>query len=289
MAIRRLRQPVAPALAMVALVGAIALKAQSTVPAIFEVPNGAGLQIQANSYHLETCPLVQHFILAPVDVAAARRRRMVACETCKPLSNQALLKLLTPPPVRKISEADARAFLRTTLVELADPQYQEAVKDLIRSKFNVLFAQQAKAISEDFTGDPIVVTDTGGLEVFVMGPALSFSRRAAEKLRTLDPKPQVVWSGAVEIVVNPTTIDALDIVRVVLRSGDATVPPIENRILPRKLQTRMGATAVINAGAVLYPSSVFKEDATLLQLMLIPRSGENILHLFTREELRRIQ
>jgi len=64
-------------------------------------------------------------------------------------------------PSARISEIESRKFLSTVLADLADPQYAEAVKDLERSNFRILFTTEAKKTAPAFTGDPVgVINET---------------------------------------------------------------------------------------------------------------------------------
>ncbi len=93
---QRTNQRIAFVSAVIVALSAAALRAQSTVPAIYEVRNAEQYQTQANTYHLDSCPLVKSFVLAKVEIADARARNMTACQTCKPRNNSELAKLLKP-------------------------------------------------------------------------------------------------------------------------------------------------------------------------------------------------
>jgi len=203
----------------------------------------------------------------------------------------ATLSAQAPPPaaIDRVTEAEARAILKANMDSLNDPQYTEAVKDLQRSYFKVIFAQSAGEHVAVFTGDPVPLVSEDGLEVTAIGPALSFSMRAAERLRLLDPKPQVAWRNVVEIHINPTSLSSPDIIKAVLRSGTATVAPVASTLAPKSMTTAMGVKRTVNSGVLTFPISAFSGAEKIIQLLLIPREGQNITRLFKAEDLQRIQ
>lgn len=90
------------------------------------------------------------------------------------------------------------------------------------------------------------------------------------------------------VLVNPTQIDAPDIIKVVLTRNGSVIPPTLSQLKVGELQTRMGAKRMIHSGAVFFPAGAFNPGAEVV-LTAIPEVGKNLVSTFSQDELRRLQ
>jgi hypothetical protein len=119
------------------------------------------------------------------------------------------------------------------------------------------------------------VFSDNGLSIALEMPYQGYRFGMLEALRKRDPVDAVSVPTFGAIVVSPSTIDAPDIVKLVLERDGKVVPPIVNLLEPSTMTTRLGVKAVLHAGLVTYPCSAFDPDATV-RVIAIPAYGENI-------------
>ena len=265
------------------------------------IPDGPIVWVDQTHYHIiKDCPKLEGVPPKTMTLHQAILSLRTDCPTCKPLNrsdvNQYVSDYLhaisvekaATAPFRKLKEGDAVGILKKVTDDLADPKYAEPVKDVERSSFRLIFQNEASKISRTFTGDPMDVAENKDLVVTLVGPATFFAIAASEQLRKLKPVT-VKWIDAVGVLVMPRTIESPDIEQVILRSGGSTVAPIAGTLTPEVFSTMLGMKTTAHAGLVFFPSSAFADGATMVELMLIPKVGTNIVHLFTTDELRKIQ
>jgi hypothetical protein len=105
-----------------------------------------------------------------------------------------------------------------------------------------------------------------------------------EALRKRDPIDSIEVLPGVAITIAPNSIDAPDIVKVIVERDGKEVAPITNGIKPTTVETRLGAKATLHSGVAVYPCSAFDLGGRV-RVTLIPESGNNVEHDLQASEL----
>ena len=145
-------------------------------------------------------------------------------------------------------------------------------------------------IAPDIKG-PVVIEQSGALEIFILGPASYFLATARERVRKFEPvDASLPWPRGVRIVVSPKQIDAPDIEKLVVQRNGAVVAQLGSTLAPQELVTAMNAKRVIHRGEIAFPTAAFEPGAGVtVTITAIPASGSNIVRRLNSLELRRIQ
>lgn len=132
---------------------------------------------------------------------------------------------------------------------------------------------------------PVIFVPTPeGMMVTVLWPYANYRLALLEAIRQREPVGAITMSPGVAIHVSPGRIDSLDIIKIIVERDDKEVAPILNTLAPTVLETRLGAKAVLHAGAVVFPCGAFSPGGRV-RVILIPRVGANIEHVIAAEDL----
>jgi hypothetical protein len=121
-----------------------------------------------------------------------------------------------------------------------------------------------------------------------VGPISNFYLSASDLFRKMEPVTSALWIDGVIIQVDPQSIYAPNIEKVVVQRDGQTVEPLSVELAPSTKTTIMGLKSTLNAGRLIYPTSAFERGAAV-RVTLIPTSGRNIFTLFTQAELLRLR
>lgn len=138
----------------------------------------------------------------------------------------------------------------------------------------------------------IPITQSDELSILIMPPYWAYRFDVLKALlsdSTWDPLEEgwvgrLAVSPGIEVHVSPTTMTSADIVRVVVKRDARTIAPLVTSLEPQPVMTRLGATAMLHQGTVLFPCSAFLPDARVT-VTAIPASGRPFTRTLTRDEL----
>jgi hypothetical protein len=90
------------------------------------------------------------------------------------------------------------------------------------------------------------------LSAYLTLPFLSYRLAVSEALRKRESIEGVQLPAGVIVSVSPSTLDAPDIIKVVVTRNGVDVQPVASTLKPTELTTRMGAKVVLHAGELLF-------------------------------------
>jgi hypothetical protein len=122
------------------------------------------------------------------------------------------------------------------------------------------------------------------LSIGLLPPYTAYRRELVEKMRKMEPLDDAIWVDAIQVFVSPRTLDAPDIVKIVVQRDGKVIEPTGRMLTPGVMTTRMGAKREIHSGVVLYPCSAFAPGATV-KVTAIPETGDNIIKIFSSNDL----
>lgn len=124
----------------------------------------------------------------------------------------------------------------------------------------------------DFETFPVWVVRRDDLRVELSMPYMTYRRTLAEYLLINRPIKDVPWIAAGVIAVEPSRIDAPDIIRIVVERDGQSVPPLQNLLRPMRFANGNGGEAMLNAGEVRFPMSAFAPGARVT-MTAVARTG----------------
>lgn len=134
----------------------------------------------------------------------------------------------------------------------------------------------------------ISIHESDELSITLMPRYAAFHFGLEDALRKMDPIDTVQIIEGHTVHVAPARMDAPDIIKVVLQRNGVIVPPLQNALATKVFQNRMGASATLHAGDVVFPCSAFTADA-IITITAIPESGSNITKRLRLDEVRTVR
>jgi hypothetical protein len=209
------------------------------------------------------------------DKAAAARAKAVADRA----KAEAELKRREAAPLVRVTEAQARAIFSDTA--------PRAKNDA--TVFSSSFMAAVQKIAPEFRGTQVVSQSTD-LNILASGPLGYFFAEGREKVRKFEPLNPPAWSPGIHILIQPLTIHAPDIEKIVVQRNGATIAPTSTALRPTEKATLMGAKRMIHEGEVVFPLTAFEPGADVrVTIIAIPSAGSNITKTFGSLDLRAIQ
>lgn len=104
---------------------------------------------------------------------------------------------------------------------------------------------------------PIALNTVTGLRALVVSPYLSYRTGFSEALRKMDPIETVPFAPWMSVVVAPETMNAPDVIKVVVTRNGQMMSPTSNTLRPKEFRNSFGATATLHAGYVAFPREAF--------------------------------
>lgn len=114
----------------------------------------------------------------------------------------------------------------------------------------------------DVLTDPISISDSP-TEIHLFSPYAAYRKSLIELLRRGQPIGPLAFNPVAIIVVAPARVDAPDVTGVTLRRDGQDVAPVANQLVVRPITTRLGVTANLHAGYVVFPLSAFAPGGTV--------------------------
>jgi hypothetical protein len=109
-----------------------------------------------------------------------------------------------------------------------------------------------------------------------MSPYLNYRFGFSEALRKMEPLETVPFAPWMSVVVTPETINAPDVIKVVVTRNGQLVTPVSSTLSPREFRNNFGAATTLHAGYVAFPREAFAPGG-LVVVTLIPESGQNMV------------
>jgi hypothetical protein len=216
--------------------------------------------------------------------AATEEKEKAAAARAKAAADRAKadadLKRREAAPLVRVTEAQARAIFGDTAARAKNDA----------AAFSSSFLAAVQKIAPEFRGAQ-VIAQSSDLTILASGPLGYFFAEGREKIRKFEPlNPPPAWSSGIHILVQPMTIHAPDIEKIVVQRNGAIIAPSATSLHPTEKATLMGAKRMIHEGEVVFPLSAFEPgDAVHVTIIAIPSTGSNITKTFGSLDLRAIQ
>ena len=107
----------------------------------------------------------------------------------------------------------------------------------------------------------------------------------ADSIRKMEPIEKAPIPGGHLVSVTPRTMDAPDIIKVVVQRNGVTVEPIATDLKPKAFSNRMGASTTLHAGTMMFACSAFAPNG-IVTITAIPNTGTNTTRRLTLGEIR---
>jgi hypothetical protein len=106
----------------------------------------------------------------------------------------------------------------------------------------------------------------------------------------MDSLADLHWHNEIRVVVEPYTLDAPNIDKVVVTRDGQPVKPISEKLIPSRLSNLAGGSTTVNAGWVGFPTGAFAPGAEV-EVIAIPSDPKYISlhHKLSAGELRRLK
>jgi hypothetical protein len=157
--------------------------------------------------------------------------------------------------------------------------------------FKKEFRKLLKPIVHDYAGSQHVFRLTGspGVTLWAEGPIYSFERAMSEAIRLREPITGITPRLLAQIHVEPTAVNAPDILKVILEVEGREIAPLpESDFHVEELTSAMGVKASRHRGVLVFPSDVFAEWRTV-KVTFIPATGSNLKFTLDRYDLHFLQ
>jgi hypothetical protein len=216
--------------------------------------------------------------------AAAEEKEKAAAIRAKAAADRAKsdadLKRREAAPLVRVTEAQARAIFADTA--------PRAKNDA--AVFSASFVTAVQRIAPEFRGAQTVI-ESDDLSILASGPLFYFFYEGREKVRKFEPlTPAPAWAPGIHILVQPKTINAPDIEKIVVQRNGAVIAPASTTLRVSEMTTRMGAKRMIHEGEVIFPLTAFEPGTDVhVTIIAIPSTGTNITKTFGSLDLRAIQ
>jgi hypothetical protein len=125
----------------------------------------------------------------------------------------------------------------------------------------------------DFETYPVPIVKREDLRVDLTTPYMTYRLTLVTYLLSDRPVDAVPWTAGAVVHVEPTRIDAPDIIRIVVERGGRAVTPLEDRLRPASFSDGSGGQAVIHAGEVRFPLAAFAPGASVT-IRAVPATGD---------------
>lgn len=191
---------------------------------------------------------------------------------------QSLATALHGQTVRPITEAEARAAVTIAAKEARGSEWA----------FLSAYERELRKVSDHYRNTGIWMPAGTTLKLTATPAAAQLLYVALTKMRFREPFEDLEWPGGVVVRVEPVTLEAPNIVNIMLSRNGTMVEPIRRELTPRRLQTTAGELFELNAGYVVFPTEAFTPGARVV-LTFSPTRGNSITKTFSDSELRTLQ
>lgn len=159
--------------------------------------------------------------------------------------------------------------------EALQPLLAEAVKAGAGNPDKTIDAldKAVKARFGDFSTAPVVLlTNESSAISAILPPYLEYRVDLRKRIRKMESLDGLALADFVNIALEPTRVDDLDIEKIVVQRDGHVVEAISNTLAQRPFTNRLGATFTLHSGEVHYPVEAFTPGASVT-VILIPVSG----------------
>jgi hypothetical protein len=131
---------------------------------------------------------------------------------------------------------------------------------------------------------PLTIYYSRDIDIAAVSPYATFRVQLQEAIRKREPVSSIEFPSGIAIAVSPSTINAPDVIKLIVERDGKEIPPIQNGLEPRILTTRAGLTTTLHAGILLFPCSAFMPGARVT-VTAIPESGANMAKTIGQSDL----
>jgi hypothetical protein len=121
---------------------------------------------------------------------------------------------------------------------------------------------------------PVTLSPGTSYYAGLFSPYLIFRSAFAARLRKFESIEDIPFvEDEATISIEPATMTAPDIVKVVVQRDGTVVEPLRSSLAPQEFKNRLGGSVMLHSGSVTFPLSTFAPGATVI-ITLVPNKGE---------------